>query len=69
MIKSEINKWQIHFSFGREYHRYSDLGWKAVSFGIFNLKELPEQGVSLHKSMYKGFIIKFHIWFPIDFSI
>lgn len=65
-MKRIINKWQIHWYFGREWEKM-DRGWKKVSFGIFKVHTLPEEGAMLSKRMYKGFLIKFCIWFPIDY--
>jgi hypothetical protein len=64
-MKPVINKWQVHFYFGKDWTRY-ERGWKEVDFGILKIHTLPEQGHQLHKKMYGGFLIRFFIWFPID---
>ena len=65
-IKKEINKWQFYFCFGTNPCMIEN-GWKQVSFGIFKIHTLPEQGEMLYNKHYKGFLIKFNIWFPIYF--
>lgn len=62
----KLNKWQYDFYFGRDY-RIFERGWKIVRFGIFNIHTMPEEGYVLQKKHYKGFILKFYIWLPIDF--
>ena len=64
-MKKVINKWQIHWSFGRLMATL-ERGWKEISFGIFKIHTMPKEGEMLNKKMYKGFLTKFHIWFPID---
>ena len=64
-MKKEINKWQIHFTFSRDYFTFAR-GWKQFIFGIFKLHTLPQEGEMITSKDYKGFIIKFYIWLPID---
>lgn len=65
-IKKQVNKWQLVFSFGRDF-RTMERGWKQVVFGVFNIHRLPEAGMMLHKGFYQGFILRFYIWLPVDF--
>lgn len=65
MKKPILNKWQITISLVKDYRIY-ERGWKIFEFGIFNLKAIPPQGEELWKKYYKGFIIRFAIWFPIE---
>lgn len=64
MIK-QINRWQVHGFFGRCPYTMERFA-KRVEFGILNIHTMPEQGEALWKAHYKGFIIKFYIWLPID---
>lgn len=64
-MKKILNKWQIHFYFGRDYQCY-ERGWKKFEFGILKIKRIPDEGESLHKQLYDGFITKFYLWLPID---
>ena len=64
-MKPVLNKWQAVWYFGKDY-RTMERGWKQVEFGILNLQHFPESGVMIHKNMYKGFLLRFYIWLPID---
>lgn len=65
-MKKEAYKWQFHFTFGRDYQTH-ERGWKMVEFGILNLHLFPEPGEMLQRRHYRGFLLKFYIWFPLDF--
>lgn len=65
-MKKIKNKWQCHFRFGHD-PRFLEQGWREVQFGILNIVDFPPEGQYLTKKYYKGFLIKFKIWFPIDF--
>lgn len=64
-MKNILNKWQLVWFFGRDY-RTLERGWKVVRLGIINIHTKPEEGVILTKRYYKGFVIQFIIWLPID---
>jgi len=60
-------KWQIWFRpFEKSYFRMSEMGWHLFDFGIIKIHTMPKDGESLGKSQYKGIIIRFSYWFPID---
>lgn len=59
-------KWQFLFSFNRNYCRMPESGWHVVQFGVFKFTKFPEAGDAISKKDYKGFIIRFSFWFPID---
>ena len=44
----------------------SEMGWHLFDFGIIKIHTMPKDGESLGKSQYKGIIIRFSYWFPID---
>jgi hypothetical protein len=59
-------KWQIIFKpWNRDFMR-GDRGWKIFEFGIFKFKEMPDYGQAISSYQYRGFIIRFSYWFPID---
>lgn len=60
------NKWQFLFSISRNYVRMPEMGWHTFEFGIFKFIQFPEQGGMISPKDYKGFIIRFMFWFPID---
>jgi hypothetical protein len=64
-MKKVINEWQIHFKFGRDY-RTLERGWKIIEFGIIKFINFPKEGFEISKQNYKGFLIRFMAWFPID---
>lgn len=64
-MKPILNKWQWHFYFGKDYSRL-DRGWKEVNLGILKIHTMPEEGERLWKKHYKGFLLRFFIWLPID---
>lgn len=65
-IEKELNKWQIVSYFGRDY-RVIERGWKEIRFGIINFHQFPLEREMISKKNYRGFILRFFIWFPIDF--
>ncbi len=65
MIKPILNKWQSTLSLKRNWATM-ERGWKIFEFGIFKFIQLPDRGVTIGKEDYKGFIIRFAIWFPFD---
>lgn len=65
-MKKVLNKWQIHFRFGRDY-RTLERGWKEITFGILKIHTLSDEGEMLNKRNYAGFLLKFLVWFPIDY--
>lgn len=71
MIKKSITKtMKLQFwcnPFGQDYMRLPTLGWHIFELGIIKIHKYPEDGQSIGKpEHYKGFIIKFAWWFPID---
>lgn len=62
---NENYKWQFKLSIKPDYRRM-DAGWKVFVFGIFKFKHLPPMGEIVQKCCYKGFLIKFRIWLPIE---
>ena len=66
-MKEILNKWQIHFFFGRDF-RTLERGWKRLEFGIFKIIKFPEENEMLWNKYYNGFFWRFKIWIPIDFD-
>ncbi len=64
-MKRLLNKWQLHFIFGRDHGRMES-GWKRLEFGILKLHSLPEEAYAFHSAHYKGFIVRLRIWLPIE---
>lgn len=64
-MKPILNKWQLFISLNRDY-RYIERGWKIFQIAIIKIIKKPEKGVMINKSDYKGFWIKFAVWFPFD---
>ena len=62
----KTNKWQCFFNVGRNYCRMPESGWHTVEFGVCRFVSFPEPGGMYSKKDYKGFIIRFQFWFPID---
>lgn len=56
----------MFLNFSKDWAHGGDRGWKVFQFGIINLKQLPPQGANIYSEYYKGFIIKFAVWFPFD---
>jgi hypothetical protein len=46
--------------------RMDGKGWHTFELGLIKIKQIPEPGTMLRKEDYKGFIIRFAYWFPID---
>ena len=65
-MKKEINKWQLMWRFGRDC-TVRARGWNEVNFGIFNLHHFPAEGEMVTKRFYRGFIIRFYVFLPIEF--
>ena len=63
-MKKILNKWQVSLSLKEDFRRM-DRGWKIFEFAIVKWTRWPE-GMMATKNNYKGFIIRFAIWFPID---
>lgn len=59
-------KVQFLFNIGRDYVRMSTYGWHLFEFGIFKFKHFPLEGEMYSPKDYKGFIIRFMFWLPID---
>lgn len=59
-------KWQLLFNIGRDYRRMIEVGWHTFEFGIVKFHRFPEQGEAYGPKDYKGFIIRFMFWLPID---
>lgn len=64
-MKPITDKWQFALSLQRDWSRMES-GWKVFTFGIFNFIRLPHGGATYGKDDYKGFIIKFRIWLPVE---
>lgn len=64
-MKPILNKWQITYAIHKDMMRL-DRGWNCFRFGIFKLINIPHQGERIRKSDYKGFILNFLFWFPIE---
>ena len=62
-MKKELNKWQIifHLKNCMEYLERKEV----FRFGIFNIHTFPQEGESLSKECYKGFIIQWKFWHPL----
>lgn len=60
------NKWQFLFNLGRDYRRMTEAGWHTLEFGILKFHRFPEEGGMYSPKDYKGFVIRFMFWFPID---
>lgn len=60
-----LNKWQFVHSLSTDY-RYMREGWKVCQIGIFKLTSFPREGVIPDRKHYKGFLLRFKIWFPVD---
>lgn len=60
------NRIQFLFNISRDYRRLSDYGWHLFEFGIFKFVRFPEEGGMISPKDYKGFIIRFMFWLPID---
>lgn len=65
-MKCILHKWQYLCRIQRPYELGYQLGWQKVSVGVFKLTSQPPEGQIITKDNYKGFIIQFYIWFPID---
>jgi hypothetical protein len=65
-MKYLLNKWQTHFYFGKDY-TVIERGWKQIEFGIMKFTSYPNEGCKHTKKNYNGFLLKFYMWFPIDF--
>lgn len=60
-------KWQLWCKpFQIDYMRGGDRGWKIFELGCIKLKEFPEAGQAISSYQYKGFVIRFAYWLPVD---
>jgi len=60
-------KWQWWFKpFSKVYYRLDGPGWHLFYAGIIKIHTIPQGGQALGKEDYKGVIIRFMWWFPID---
>ena len=64
-MRPALNKWQFHGYFGRCNYTMERFA-KQVEFGFLKIHTKPEEGCALTKYHYKGFLIKFFIWLPVD---
>lgn len=58
--------WQFLFNIGKDFRRMTETGWHTFEFGILKFHSFPDNGATYSHSNYKGFIIRFMFWFPID---
>ena len=65
MLIYHLNKWQLIWYFGLDYNT-RERGWRIVRFGIIKIHTTPAEGCLLDKSNYRGFIIAFRLWLPIE---
>lgn len=68
-MKKTLNKWQWWFNpinINQSWAYRDGQGWHIFSAGIIKIHTLPGEGEAIGKSDYKGFIIRFCYWFPID---
>jgi hypothetical protein len=64
------DKWQFVFTHGRLVWRMES-GWHHVMIGFIKLRpdELRREGVRLSRRDYKGLLISFSYWFPIEVGL
>lgn len=62
---NEITKWHFDLSIGRDVMRM-ERGWKIFNFSLFRWKQLPEQGERIQSKHYRGILIQFAFFFPIE---
>ena len=65
-IKPITLKWQFVATYGRDYWRLPEYGWRSVTLGIIRLKYLPGEGTAIGKDDYDGFLLRFRFWKPIE---
>ena len=66
-MKPIINRWQFWCRPAeRMYYRGSEIGWRVFELGCIKLIKMPLPYSAIGSEEYKGFIIRFAYWFPID---
>lgn len=65
MLKQILNKWQFLFLITKDYSKI-EAGWRVFKLGLVNLKSIPDNSFQLRKENYRGFIIQFRFWFPLE---
>ena len=64
----ETLKWQFWCKpFDKNYYRMDGQGWHLFELGLVKVHCLPSEGEMLQRGVnYRGIIIRFTWWFPID---
>lgn len=69
MFKKRIlNKWQWGAKINKQnqYDPRYTMGWHTFELWFLKFVYFPEEGEMIQKKHYKGFLLKFNFWFPID---
>jgi hypothetical protein len=66
-MKPLLNKWQLWCRpFEPIFTRFMDGGWHVFDAGIIKIHTMPKEGEALGREHYRGVIIRFSYWLPID---
>lgn len=64
-LKPIIGKWQLVFSSTKDYQSFQR-GWHIATWGIVKIVQMPDQGATIGPRDYKGFLLRFFYFTPID---
>lgn len=64
-MKRSKNKWHFIFSVSHDFRRV-EIGWRLFQFGILKPKFNWPEGTELRRPYYKGFFIRFYLWWPFE---
>jgi hypothetical protein len=59
-----LNKWNLELRFHKNY-QYFFPGLFIFIIGFYKVTSLPEEGIMINKSNYKGFRLVFNVILPI----
>lgn len=64
-IEKKKGVWQFTFWFSRDVLRYNP-GWKMAGIGLIKITKFPPEGEILTRKYYKGFLLRWRYWLPIE---
>lgn len=65
MIRRKLNKWQLVFDVSSRLE-YRNYGWRSCWFGIIKLTSFPDEGEMVQNTNYKGMLLRFMYWLPVQ---
>lgn len=67
-LSRQADKWMWHLAIDKDWLRGGPMGWRTVELGILKITNMPPEGQGLEPGRYKGFLIGWHYWLPIEWG-